>query len=84
MVTVNGVPDVPEEVDTEHPVTVKVNEGAPATKLTLIVTWTEAAWTGNEGKANRIASSPTVASKTPPLLRCKRPRRLTYHPQHAI
>ena len=85
MVTVNGVPDVPEEADTEHPVTVNVNEGAPASaKLTLMVTWTEAAWTGKEGKANRTASKPTVASKNPPLRRCKRPGRLTYLSQGAI
>jgi hypothetical protein len=44
MVTVRGVPEVPEDAETEHPVTVKVNDGAPASAIvTLMVTCTEAA-----------------------------------------
>ena len=70
---------MPEVGDTEHPVIVQVNEGAPdSATLTVIVMVTEAAWTGNGGKASKTASTVAVASKTPTLLGSKRLGRLPY------
>ena len=81
-VTFRGVPDVPDDGDAEHSVTVHVNGGAPgsATVTSMVtVTVTRAAWTGMDGRANRTASRAAVASKTPPSRDCKRPgRRLKY------
>jgi hypothetical protein len=78
MVTGSGVPEVPDDGDAAQPVMVKVNEGAPVSAVTLMVKVAEAACTGSEGKANKMASTPAVASRTPRLLGSKRLSRLPY------
>ena len=79
MFTFTVVPDVPEDGDGEHPVIVQVNDGAPASATVTVmgtVTIPGAARAGIEGRTNRTASMKAVASKTLPLLDCKRPSRL--------
>jgi hypothetical protein len=85
MVTVTGVPDVPEDGDAEHPVMVQVNDGAPASAtVTPMLTVTEAAWAGKDERENRITSTPAVVSKTTPLLERKGPVACLTLRHHAI
>jgi hypothetical protein len=68
MVTICGVPEVPDDGDAAHPVIVQVKEGAPVSAVvTVMVTLTVAAWTGKDGKASSNANRPAAVRRTTPL-----------------